>query len=502
MNFIIIILILILFNIIVFMFTDKNVSNKIISNFYQNNDCPINNMILTEPHSHLECLNRCTVLKKEYENTDNCNCEELCIETKDDSSKNLINIQPIVKYTQIEKNKINIKWLIDSFVDENIILFDEEYENKCEPDEEGYVQLGLTDEQKKKYFSDIKPIPLTTELYDNYKKEPDKYKISFWKANYIPNCGFKGYNDDFILNEGHPNLILIGDYAFTDFLGKTNADESTFIFKGWFPNLKYIGLKAFLFGKEENKKQLSDVSDKKLKGEINLSRLYSLDFMKSPSDEAQGLDVAVPTPQNAFDCIFEHEGKAVRRKTTGTAYCPAESGGFDNKIKLSFDNYINEDEVIEFNGNKFFSKEGTNNQKKINFDIREYKKFLEDNFKTDYQNKILTKRCSTNSYPDYDDINNMPEWCFKGEINFNNKIQSNIFTNNKWSWIIEYSPRDSNYVIKKNLGTTEKLKDISINQGINIEEDIISFKEYIFVLYAKKLDGSIIKSPPQIIYVK
>ena len=167
MNFIIFILVLILFNILVFMFTDDFISNKIISKFDDSNDnsCKIKNMILKAPHSNLECRNRCEVLKREYnyEGTKNCDCEELCIDTAlSDLQK--YEMTPVVSYTQNGPNSINVKWIPDSFID-NMTLID--YDSL-------YSEIDNFKDNYKTYFlsKDIRIIPLLKKTYIDYIENP------------------------------------------------------------------------------------------------------------------------------------------------------------------------------------------------------------------------------------------------------------------------------------------------------------------------------------------
>ena len=119
-------------------------------------------------------------------------------------------------------------------------------------------------------------------------------------------------------------------------------------------------------------------------------------------------------------------------------------------------------------------------------------------------NSEFIKTCDFRVFSDWKNIDDSneytyPFWCGNNNREYNSEIYKINYTNTNWLWIVEYSVRDGNSVLKKNLGITKTLGKTPYTEGINLNknDDIISGKEYIFLLYAKKEDGTFIKSTIQ-----
>ena len=125
MKFIIIILILIIFNIIIFIFSDKNISNNIV-NYFQNEDdlkCAFEHIKPdrnSDSYDHKQCRNRCNIFyrenikylsycrdkKKIEELVQICSSEDHCPEKK--NITNTLNETLVTYIPQGKGNKVKI----------------------------------------------------------------------------------------------------------------------------------------------------------------------------------------------------------------------------------------------------------------------------------------------------------------------------------------------------------------------------------------------------------
>lgn len=551
MKFIIIVLILILFNIIIFIFSDKQTSNRIINYFEleneENEDTDIDKNVCafehmkpdsnSETYHRIQCINRCKIFYLENDSLfkkcikeedleqletqkiydEICSRESHCPEKTDIIDSDTDDTVKVVKYIPQGDGKIKLKFLSDSFkpefkleynldravelekqtLDDEVTTQNIKTNNETEYDNYFELFYGKTTEWEKTLK------PLTVKIYiDHIKKNKGRgAERKYLEANYIPAEQFSYDNlntllqDNVISNDEYELIIkeiIISSHPNLVYIGKEafKGYTGTLQFKGIFPKLSYIG---------ENSFSIDDVVSNLV---LDLRYVYSLKFLHKDFLLIETRKKLYQYQnQMYFNIIidFPGESKNVLAKEYYTT--------LNSENNLLLDVYESHVEIM----NKYNQETNSERKKEIFFGMfhdifDEYGIYWyiisKVNISTNFLDFIKSKKNICGSEPI-----EKPLWCGREKTDkISNYIENldetqDIHVFDNWEWKLEFSPRLGNEVHTINLGKTIDIKGISEGTGIIIgpEQGLVKNQQYIFILKTEMNENKIVSLPQTII---
>lgn len=540
MKFIIIVLILILFNIIIFIFSDKQTSNRIINYFEleneENEDTDIDKNVCafehmkpdsnSETYHRIQCINRCKIFYLENDSLfkkcikeedleqletqkiydEICSRESHCPEKTDIIDSDTDDTVKVVKYIPQGDGKIKLKFLSDSFkpefkleynldravelekqtLDDEVTTQNIKTNNETEYDNYFELFYGKTTEWEKTLK------PLTVKIYiDHIKKNKGRgAERKYLEANYIPAEQFSYDNlntllqDNVISNDEYELIIkeiIISSHPNLVYIGKEafKGYTGSLQFKGIFPKLSYIG---------ENSFSIDDVVSNLV---LDLRLVSSLKFVHNNFllNEARDKLISanrlfyfhIQYRQEIIDQFYKPESENL----LSTVATVAKNKKTDRATDYSITEQIRRENKILVS---------------LALNIKTYESLL-----TSIKNS--SNICNTKDwYFNYVNIEK-PLWCGR-EITdkISNYIENldetqDIHVFDNWEWKLEFSPRLGNEVHTINLGKTIDIKGISEGTGIIIgpEQGLVKNQQYIFILKTEMNENKIVSLPQTII---